>query len=275
MATTVVLTDLATGAETQPAMPAGMGWALAVWFGPSGTPYASMAPVPPGCARGPHGTVASVVVSPEDYRLEAGTWVRSGSGVINEESIRGGWEATLYGKVDSTPLGASVSTGLRLVVSRGSSSVTIPGALTFMWAPAAAPPPSAVPSPPSAVASPALSPQRQAAQALAALLAQSGTDRAAVTQAVNAVAACSPGLSQDETIFSNAASARQALLGKLAALPDRSALPASMLHGPHYGLAGIRPGRPGLRQLDARRDLARMQHERPVRCQLPGRNGAR
>jgi len=61
------------------------------------------------------------------------------------------------------------------------------------------------------------------------LLAQSGTDRTAVTQAVNAVAACSPGLSQDETIFSNAASARQVLLGKLAGLPDRSALPASML----------------------------------------------
>ena len=50
-----------------------------------------------------------------------------------------------------------------------------------------------------------------------------------MTQAVSAVADCSPGLSQDETIFSNAASSRQALLGKLAALPDRSALPASML----------------------------------------------
>ena len=61
------------------------------------------------------------------------------------------------------------------------------------------------------------------------LLAQSGTDRAAVTQAVGAVADCSPGLSQDETTFSTAASSHQALLGKLAALPDRSALPASML----------------------------------------------
>jgi hypothetical protein len=82
---------------------------------------------------------------------------------------------------------------------------------------------------PSAVSSPALPPRRQAAQALAALLGQSGADRAAVTQAVNAVADCSPGLSQDETIFSNAASSHQALLGKLAALPDRSALPAPML----------------------------------------------
>jgi hypothetical protein len=96
-------------------------------------------------------------------------------------------------------------------------------------APATAPASSPVSSSPSAVSSPVLPPQRQAAQGLAVLLAQSGTDRAAVTQAVTAVADCSPGLSQDETIFSTAASSRQALLGKLAALPDRSALPASML----------------------------------------------
>jgi len=82
---------------------------------------------------------------------------------------------------------------------------------------------------PSATPTPAVPPRRQAAQALAALLAQSGTDRAAVTQAVYAVADCSPDLSQDETIFSTAASSRQALLGQLAALPDRSALPALML----------------------------------------------
>jgi hypothetical protein len=166
--------------------------------------------------------VASIVVSPQDYRLEAGTWVRSGTGVINQESTRGGWEATLYGKVDSTALGASAATSYRLVVSRGSSSTAIPGALTFMWAPAAAPAP-------STASSAALPPRQQAAQALAALLAQSGTDRAAVTHAVSAVEDCSPGLSQDETTFSNAAASRQALLGKLAALPDRSTLPASML----------------------------------------------
>ncbi len=90
--------------------------------------------------------------------------------------------------------------------------------------------PTAVPSAvTSAVSLPAVPPRRQAAQAPAALLAQSGTDRAAVMKAVSAVQDCSPGLSQDETIFSNAASSRQALLGKLAALPDRSALPAPML----------------------------------------------
>jgi hypothetical protein len=244
---TAALADVATGAETEPAMPAGMRHVLAVWFGPSGTAYASMAPDPPGCAHlSQGGPVASVVVSAQDYRLEAGTWVRSGSGVIDEEFVRGGGEATLYGEVDSASLGTSVSTGPRLVVSRGSSSTAIPGALSFMWAPAAAPvssaaSSSAVPAAPSSASSAAGSPapsavsssappsRRQAAQALAALLAQSGTDRATVTQAVGAVASCSPGLSHDETVFGNAASSHQALLGKLAALPDRSALPAPML----------------------------------------------
>jgi hypothetical protein len=81
----------------------------------------------------------------------------------------------------------------------------------------------------SAVTSPGLPPRQQAAQALAVLLAQSGTDRAAVTQAVSAVQDCSSGLSQDETTFDTAASSRQDLLGKLAALTDSSALPAVML----------------------------------------------
>jgi Protein kinase domain len=92
------------------------------------------------------------------------------------------------------------------------------------------PAPSGVSSPaPVSVASPAAPTRRQAAQGLAVLLAQSGTDRAAVTQAVSAVQDCSPGLSQDETVFSDAAASHQDLLGKLAALPGRSALPASML----------------------------------------------
>jgi eukaryotic-like serine/threonine-protein kinase len=119
------------------------------------------------------------------------------------------------------------------------TNLSIPGAAELIakliarvdaLSPATSPAPSPATSPASsAVASPSLPPQQQAAQALAALLAQSGTDRTAVTQAVGAVADCSPNLSQDETIFNNAASSHQALLGNLAALPDRSALPASML----------------------------------------------
>ena len=98
-----------------------------------------------------------------------------------------------------------------------------PSALSSPLSPAGSSPTS------SAVSSPAVPSRRQAAQDLAALLAQSGTDRAAVTQAFSTVADCSPGLSQAEAVFSNAASSHQALLGKLAALADRSALPASML----------------------------------------------
>jgi hypothetical protein len=81
----------------------------------------------------------------------------------------------------------------------------------------------------SAASSPAPTSREQAAQALSALLAQSGTDRTEVTQAANAVEDCSAGLSQDETTFSQAASARQTQLDKLAALPGRSTLPAPML----------------------------------------------
>jgi hypothetical protein len=110
-----------------------------------------------------------------------------------------------------------------------SSSAASP-APSGVASPAASAAPSGASSPVSSGASsPGLPARQQAAEALAGLLAQSGTDRAAITQAFNAVAACSPGLSQDETVFSSAASSRQELLGKLAALTDRSALPASML----------------------------------------------
>jgi len=71
--------------------------------------------------------------------------------------------------------------------------------------------------------------QQQAANALAALLVQCGADRTAITQSVTAVEDCSANLSQDESVFSHAASSRQALLAKLAALPGGSTLPASML----------------------------------------------
>ncbi len=105
----------------------------------------------------------------------------------------------------------------------------LPGA-SAVASPAPDAAPTAVPSPASsAVTSPGLPARQQAAQDLAGLLAQSGTDRTAITQAFDAVAACSSGLSQDETVFSTAAASRQTLLGKLATLTDRSALPASML----------------------------------------------
>jgi hypothetical protein len=81
----------------------------------------------------------------------------------------------------------------------------------------------------SSVSSPAPTSREQAARALSALLAKSGADRTAVIHAASAVEDCSGGLNQDETTFSQAASGRQALLGKLAALPGISMLSAPML----------------------------------------------
>ncbi len=43
------------------------------------------------------------------------------------------------------------------------------------------------------------------------------------------MSACGPNLSQDESVFTNAAASRHALLNELASMPDRSALPAGML----------------------------------------------
>jgi hypothetical protein len=71
--------------------------------------------------------------------------------------------------------------------------------------------------------------RRQAAAGLAGLLAQSVTDRAAVTNAAEDVRACGPSLSQDAQTFAHSASSRQQLLGRLASLPGRSLLPAALL----------------------------------------------
>ncbi len=82
-------------------------------------------------------------------------------------------------------------------------------------------------APSAAPASP--TPEQQAASALAGLLAQSVTDRSAVTQAVSDVSDCGPNLDQDITTFDQAASSRQTLLSQLAVLPDGSALPSTLL----------------------------------------------
>ncbi len=70
--------------------------------------------------------------------------------------------------------------------------------------------------------------QQQAASALSGLLSQSGTDHADVNAAVTNVEACK-NLTGDAKTFNRAASNRRALLAKLATLPGRSALSATML----------------------------------------------
>lgn len=76
----------------------------------------------------------------------------------------------------------------------------------------------------------AQSPSEQvAAQNLATLLAQSATDRSAITTAVSDVNNCGSNLSGDASTFQQAASSRGQLLGQLAQLPDASALPAQLI----------------------------------------------
>jgi hypothetical protein len=96
-------------------------------------------------------------------------------------------------------------------------------------APAASPASSGSSVASAAAPSPATASPEQAAQALSALLTQSGADRLAVDSAATAVEKCSGDLSQDETTFSQAASERQTLLSQLAGLPGSSTLSAPML----------------------------------------------
>jgi len=70
---------------------------------------------------------------------------------------------------------------------------------------------------------------RQAAVGLSGLLAQSVTDRAAVTDAAADVRGCGPSLRQDARTFARAASSRQRLLARLGSLPGSSLLPAEMV----------------------------------------------
>jgi hypothetical protein len=82
----------------------------------------------------------------------------------------------------------------------------------------------------SASSSPSPAPaEQQAASSLAALLAQSTSDRSATVSAVNDVSNCGPSLSQDQQALENSAASRTRLLGRLASLPGRSALPPQML----------------------------------------------
>jgi len=71
--------------------------------------------------------------------------------------------------------------------------------------------------------------RRSAAASLAALLAQTATDRSSIVTAVGSVEHCTAALRQAPLVFQNSAASRQRLLQQLAALPGSAALPASML----------------------------------------------
>jgi hypothetical protein len=71
--------------------------------------------------------------------------------------------------------------------------------------------------------------EQHAATALAALLAQSVTDRGDVIDADINVEKCGSKLAHDQEVFTKAASNRDRLLGDLGSMSGRSALPAAML----------------------------------------------
>jgi len=88
---------------------------------------------------------------------------------------------------------------------------------------------SAKPSASATAAGNSAATQQQAATALAALLAQSVTDRGDVIDAVDGVQDCGSKLAHDKEVFLKAASNRSRLLSDLADMSNRSALSASML----------------------------------------------
>ena len=126
----VVLARLATGAETIPARPRGQWYVAAVWFSPSGTPFASLVRAPTPCSP-----ASRVVVRPGVYRRAGGRWVRTGSGIIDAAYFPGGWRAVLSGRVISNSLGIGGFSHARLTVSHGTSKATIPGVTVFGWVP--------------------------------------------------------------------------------------------------------------------------------------------
>jgi hypothetical protein len=71
--------------------------------------------------------------------------------------------------------------------------------------------------------------ERLAAKQLSGLLAQSGSDHAAVTDAVLNVEGCGKNLAANAQTFAKSAANRTSLLAKLAALPGRSSLPSAMV----------------------------------------------
>jgi len=70
---------------------------------------------------------------------------------------------------------------------------------------------------------------QQAASSLAALLAQSVTDRNAVNAAYHDVQTCGSNLAQDVQTFQSAAASRKQLLDELSGMPGRAALSQPML----------------------------------------------
>jgi hypothetical protein len=170
-----------------------------VWPGPGGPP-------PPGV----------------NYPLEDGMFTPPGGVPRAPQSWRRGSRLRRPGG----PLAAGVVAGVLVVIvviavfvsMHGNGTASSGGGATASGTPTG-----------TAKASTTAAQEKQAAAQLATLLAQSGSDRGDVVNAVVNVESCGKNLSQDAQTFTKAAANRRVLLSKLAALPGRSALPAAML----------------------------------------------
>jgi hypothetical protein len=123
------------------------------------------------------------------------------------------------GKLVSATASASGSPAHRSLAASAATAASVPGS----------PVPVQSASPASSAAATAPVTEQQAAQQLGDMLAQSVSDRTAITQAVGDVQACRPSLSRDPQVFQSAASSRRTLLAELANMAGASTLPAPML----------------------------------------------
>jgi hypothetical protein len=89
--------------------------------------------------------------------------------------------------------------------------------------------PATSPSPPAPSPSAPAGTERQAATGVASMLAQSVSDRSAISGAAADVAGCGPDLARDPKVFDDAASSRQALVARLSTLAGRATLPAALV----------------------------------------------
>jgi hypothetical protein len=127
-----------TGSVTAPTTPGGGGpngfWVEGLWFDAAGTAYASFLPNPTGCDASGNPVSASPA-APQNLivcKLVGQQWVQTSGGVLQAAYASGGWLAEQSGPVST----AFASDGLHpLVISRGGTSITVPGVSAFAWAP--------------------------------------------------------------------------------------------------------------------------------------------
>lgn len=123
-----------TGAVTVPAVPSGGGrygfWVEGLWFDSAGSAYASFIPNLTTCTTSspPPGLQPAHAI-PIVCKLVGGRWVKTSQGTYQAAYASGGWLAQ---QTTGIPRASAFYT---MVISHGSTSVTVPGVSAFAWAP--------------------------------------------------------------------------------------------------------------------------------------------